>query len=89
MIINPFVLSYMGLLLASKRHFTVSAHELFTWFRSAGIHYSACLPSREKSEVYSKLSAVFGKFWKITIVGPSSIHRLAWNTMANYMDVLP
>ena len=28
MIINPFVLSYMGLLLASKRHFTVSAHEL-------------------------------------------------------------
>ena len=28
------------------------------------------------SGVYSELFAVFGKFWKITIVGPSSIHRL-------------
>ena len=44
---------------------------------------------RKKSWVYSELSAVFGEFWKITIVGPSSIHRLAWNTTANYMDFLP
>ena len=28
----------MGILPASKRHFTVSPHELFTCFRSAGIH---------------------------------------------------
>ena len=44
---------------------------------------------RKKSGVYSELSAVFGEFWKITIVGPSSIHPLAWNTTANYMDFLP
>ena len=43
----------------------------------------------KKSGVYSKLSAVFREFWKITIVEPSSIHRLAWNTTANYMDFLP
>ena len=28
-------------------------------------------------------------FSKITIVRPSSIHRLAWNTTADYMDFLP
>ena len=32
---------------------------------------------------------IWGEFWKITIVGPSSMHRLAWNTTANYMDFLP
>ena len=59
-------------------------------FRSAaGSHFTACIPSRNISEVYSELSAVIGKFWKITIVGPSSIHRLAWNTTANSMDFLP
>ncbi len=34
-------------------------------------------------------SAIFREFWKIMIVGPSSIHRLAWNTTANDMDFLP
>ena len=39
----------MGLLLASKRHFTVSPHEVFTCFRSAaGSHFPACLPTEEK-----------------------------------------
>ena len=57
--------------------------------RASGLwHPLVSIPSRKKSEVYSELSAVFGKFWKITIVGPSSIHRLAWNTTANYMDFL-
>ena len=78
----------MGLLPASKRHFTVSPHEVFT----CGLQLAAILKhvyQRKKSWVYSELSAVFGEFCKITIVGPSSIHRLAWNTTANYMDFLP
>ena len=81
---------------ASNRHFTVSPHrphEVFTCFRSAaGSHFTACLPTEEKWSllgVYSELSAVFGKFGKFTIVGPSSIHRLVWNTTAHYMDFLP
>ena len=60
--------------------------------RASGLQLAAILQhvyQRKKSGVYSELSAVFGEFWKITIVGPSSIHRLAWNTMANYMDFLP
>ncbi len=36
--------------------------------------------SQHVYQVYSEFSAVFGKFWKITIVGPRSIHRLVWNT---------
>ena len=60
-----------------------------TWTPLASISQHVYLPSRKKSGVYSELSTVFGEFWKITIVGPSSIHRLAWNTMANYMDFLP
>ena len=42
-----------------------------------------------KLEERLSLVGFFGEFWKITIVGPSSVHRLAWNTMANYMDFLP
>ena len=60
--------------------------------RASGLQLAAILQhvyQRKKSGVYSELSAVFGEFWKITIVGPSSIHRLAWNTTANYMDFLP
>ncbi len=79
----------MGLLPASNRHFTVSTHEVFTCFRSAWHPLHQMFTNRKKSGVDSKLSAVFGEFWKITIVGPSSIHRLAWNTKANYMDFLP
>ena len=30
----------------------------------------------------------FASFWKVMIVGPSAIHRLAWNTTANDMDFL-
>ena len=70
----------MGLLPASNRHFTVSPHEVFTCF---GLQMAAILQhvyQRKKSGVYSELSAVFGEFWKITIDGPSSIHRFAWNT---------
>ena len=40
-------------------------------------------------EFNRNLSAVFGEFLKMTIVGLSSIHRLAWNTTANYMDFVP
>ena len=79
----------MGLLPASNRHFTVSPHEVFTCFRSAWHPLHQMFTNRKKSGVYSKLSAVFGEFRKITIVGPSSIHRLAWNTTAKYMDFLP
>ena len=60
--------------------------------RASGLQLAAILQhvyQRKKSGVYSELSAVFGKFWKITIVGPSSIHRLVWNTTAHYMDFLP
>ena len=60
--------------------------------RASGLQLAAILQQvnqRKKSGVYSELSAVFGEFWKITIVGPSSIHRLAWNTTENYMDFLP
>ena len=60
--------------------------------RASGLQPAAIFQhvyQRKKSGVYSELSAVFGKFWKITIVGPSSIHRLVWNTMAHYMDFLP
>ena len=39
----------MGLLPTSKRHFTVTPHEVFTCFRSAaGSHFTACLPTEEK-----------------------------------------
>ena len=34
--------------------------------------------SRRENEFCAKFIAVFHKFWKLTIVGPSSIHRLAW-----------
>ena len=60
--------------------------------RASGLQLAAILQQvtqRKKIGVYSELSAVFGKFWKITIVGPSSIHRLVWNTTAHYMDFLP
>ena len=60
--------------------------------RASGLQLAAILQhvyQRKKSGVYSELSAVFGKFWKITIVGPSSIHRLVWNTTAHYIDFLP
>ncbi len=60
--------------------------------RAFGLQLAAILKQvhqRKTSCVYSELSTVFGEFWKITIVGPSSIHRLAWNTTANYMDFLP
>ena len=30
---------------------------------------------RKKSGVYSELSAIVGEFWKMMIVGPSSINR--------------
>ena len=60
--------------------------------RASGLQLAAILQQvnqRKKSGVYSELSAVFGKFWKITIVRPSSIHRFVWNTTAHYMDFLP
>ena len=79
----------MGLLPPSNRHFAVSPHEVFTCFRSAWHPLHQMFTNRKKSGVYSKLSAIFGEFWKITNVGPSSIHRLAWNTTANNMDFLP
>ena len=68
-----------------RYHYTRCSH-------ASGLQLVAILQhvyQRKKSGVYSELSAVFGEFWKITIVGPSSIHRLAWNTTANYMDFLP
>ena len=61
---------------------TRSVHVNTSGFRSAGSHCSGCLPIR-KSGVLSELSTVFGGFSKITIVGPTSIHRLAWNTTAD------
>ena len=52
----------MGLLPASKRHFTVSPHEVFTWFRSAaGSHFKACLPTEEKLS----LLGVVRCFWRV------------------------
>ena len=52
----------MGLLPASKRHFMVSPHEVFTWFRSAaGSHFIACLPTEEKWS----LIAVVRCFWRV------------------------
>ena len=42
--------------------------------RASGLQLAAILQhvyQRKKSGVYLKLSAVFGEFWKITIVGPS------------------
>ena len=79
----------MGLLTDTLRyHHTVHTR----YSRPSGLQPAAILQhvyQRKKSGVYSELSAVFGKFWKITIVGPSSIHRLVWNTTAHYMDFLP
>ena len=60
--------------------------------RASGLQLAAILQhvyQWKKSGVYSELSAVFGEFRKIMIVGPSSNHRLAWNTLVNYMDFLP
>ena len=78
----------MGLLTDTLRyHHTVHTR----CSRASGLQPAAILQhvyQRKKSGVYSELSAVFGKFWKITIVGPSSIHRLVLNTMAHYMDFL-
>ena len=52
----------MGLLPASNRHFTVSPHEVFTWFRSAaGSHFIACLPTEEKWS----LIGVVRCFWRV------------------------
>ena len=52
----------MGLLPASNRHFTVSPHEVFTWFRSAaGSHFIACLPTEEKWS----LIGVVCCFWRV------------------------
>ena len=52
----------MGLLPASKRDFTVSPHEVFTWFRSAaGSHFKACLPTEEKLS----LLGVVRFFWRV------------------------
>ena len=48
-----------------------------TCFRSAAGSHFKHVYQPKKSGVYSELSAVFGEFWKITIVGPSSVHRLA------------
>ena len=79
----------MGLLTDTLRyHHTVHTR----CSRASGLQPAAILQhvyQRKKSGVYSELSAIFGKFWKITIVGPSSIHRLVWNTTAHYMDFLP
>ena len=79
----------MGLLTDTLRY----QHTVHTrCSRASGLQLAAILQhvyQRKKSGVYSELSAVFGKFWKITIVGPSSIHRLVWNTTAHYMDFLP
>ena len=78
----------MGLLPASN---TLRYHHT-RCSRASDLQLAAILQhvyQRKKSGVCSELSAVFGEFWKITIVGPSSIHRLAWNTTANYMDFLP
>ena len=65
----------MGLLTDTLRyHHTVHTR----YSRASGLQPAAILQhvyQRKKSGVYSELSAVFGKFWKITIVGPSSI---AW-----------
>ena len=79
----------VGLLLPSNRHFTLSLHEVFTCFRSVASISQHVYQVGRKVEFTRSLSAVFGEFWKITIGGPSSIHRLAWNTTANYMDFLP
>ena len=52
----------MGLLAASNRHFTVSPHEVFTWFWSAGgSHFMACLPTGEKLS----LIGVVRCFWRV------------------------
>ena len=79
----------MGLLTDTLRyHHTVHTR----CSRASGLQLAAILQhvyQRKKSGVYSELSSVFGKFWKLTIVGPSSIHRLVWNTTAHYMDFLP
>ena len=52
----------MGLLPASNRHFTVSAHEVFTCFRSAaGRYFTASLPTEEKLS----LLGVVRCFWQV------------------------
>ena len=60
----------LGLLPASNRHFTVSPHELFMCFRSVA-SISQHVYQVGRKGVCSELSAVFGEFWKITIVGPN------------------
>ena len=54
--------SKYGALPASKRHFTVSPHEVFTSFRSAaGSHFKACLPTEEELS----LLGVVRCFWRV------------------------
>ena len=87
---------YRGLTDTLRYNHTRCSHEVL-WYGittrgASGLQLAAILQhvyQWKKSGVYSELSAVFGEFWKITIVRPSSIHRLAWNTTANYMDFLP
>ena len=72
---------------ASNGHFTVSEplpheHVVFTCFLSGGVHL---FTSRGRVE----LTRVGCCFWRVTIVGPSAMDCLAWNTTANYMDFLP
>ena len=55
---------------------------------SVGSHYIILFTSREESEFCTKVVAVFREFLKVMTAGPSSIHRLAWNTTTNCMDFL-
>ena len=56
---------------------------------SAGSHYIILFTSPKESEFCVKFVAVFSEFLKVTIAGPTSIHRLAWKTTKNCMNFLP
>ena len=70
----------MGPWPASNRHFMVISelgdHVLY----SAGSHYIMLFTSQKESEFCAGLPCFLPEFLKVTIAGPSSIHRLALKT---------
>ena len=54
-----FAIEIMGLLPAPNRHFTVSPHEVFTCFRSAGVS------TFTKAEEKWSLLGVVRRFWRV------------------------
>ena len=80
----------MELLPASNQHF-FKRYPHTRCSHASGLLASITSDVYQSEQKWSLLEVVrrFSRVLKITIGGPSSIHRLAWNTTVNYGDFLP